>query len=108
MAKFDVSPYNMNRVPTAHGKQGKWPKKIHFQGKHGEFENFVKTQGIWFSQVVNSLILKVKHISIFSAKIPKFLSKLDKSAQSVYICNSHKSCKLARKTCGRTGKTQGI
>ena len=29
------------------------------QGKHREFGNFAKTQGISFAQVVNSLILKV-------------------------------------------------
>ena len=32
---------NLNGVPTAQGKQGKWPQK---------------SQGIWFAQVVNSLI----------------------------------------------------
>ena len=31
---------------TAQGKQGKWPKKYPCQGKHREFGNFVKTQGI--------------------------------------------------------------
>ena len=51
------------------GKQGKW-KKNSCQGKHREFGNFAKTQGIWFAQVVNSLILKVKDIS-------KFVFKLD-------------------------------
>ena len=30
------------------------------QGKHGEFENFAKTQGIVYAHVVNFLILKVK------------------------------------------------
>ena len=45
--------------------------------------NTGKTQGIWFAQVVNSLILKVKDISMFAAKISKFLFKLDKSAKSV-------------------------
>ena len=44
------------RVPTA---QGKWKEKNPCQGKHMEFENFAKTQGIWFAQVVNALILKV-------------------------------------------------
>ena len=34
-----------------------------------EFGNFVKTQGIWFTQVVNSLILNVKNISLFAVKI---------------------------------------
>ena len=44
-------------------------QKIPCQGKHREFENFAKTQGTWFAQVVNSLILKVKDISIFAMKI---------------------------------------
>ena len=34
-------------------------------------QNTGKTQGIWFAQVVNSLILKVKDISIFAVKISK-------------------------------------
>ena len=44
------------------------------QGKHTEreFGNFAKTQGIWFVQVVNSLILQVKDISIFPVKIFNF------------------------------------
>ena len=46
-------------------------KQIPCEGKHREFGNFAKTQGIWFAQVVNSLILKLKYISIFAAKIPK-------------------------------------
>ena len=58
-------------------------KKNPCQGKHRGFENVAKTQGIWFAQVVNSLILKVKDISKFSAKITNFFFKLDKSAESV-------------------------
>ena len=56
------------RVPTAQAKQGKWSQKIPVR----EFGNFAKTQGIWFAHVVNSLILKVKDISIFAVKIPFF------------------------------------
>ena len=41
------------------GKTGKIAKKNPCQGKHREFENFAKTQGILFAQVVNSLIQKV-------------------------------------------------
>ena len=59
---------HMCRVPTAQGKQGKWPKKIPVR----EFGNFAKTQGILFAQVVNSLILKVKDTAIFAAKISIF------------------------------------
>ena len=46
-------------------------KKNPCQRKHREFGNFAKTQGIWFAQVINSLILKVKDISIFVAKVSK-------------------------------------
>ena len=34
---------SLDRVPTAQGKQGKWPKKIHVRENTG---NLVKTQGI--------------------------------------------------------------
>ena len=66
------------RVPTAQGKQGKqgkWPKKFPVRENTGNLEfcqntgNFVKTQGFFFAQVVNALILKVK--------------KLNRSAKSV-------------------------
>ena len=57
-------------------------KKNPCQGKHSEFGNCVKTHGIWFTQVVNSLILKVKDISIFYAKISNFFLRLDKSVKS--------------------------
>ena len=60
------------------GKTGKMAKEILCQGKHREFGNFAKTQGIRFAQVVNSLILKVKYISIFATIISKFILKLDK------------------------------
>ena len=46
------------------GKQGKWP----CHGKHREFGNLDKTQGILFGQVVNSFILKIQDtcIAIFA------------------------------------------
>ena len=63
--------------------------KNSLSGKHREFGNFAKTQGIWkfcqntgntqgiwFAQVENSLILKLKVISIFAAKISKNFQKL--------------------------------
>ena len=60
----------INRVPTAHlGKTGKVGQNIPCLGKDREFGNVAKTQGICFAQVVNSLILKVKDVSIFVAKI---------------------------------------
>ena len=46
-------------------------------------QNTVKTQGIWFAQVINSLILKVKDIAIFAAKISNLFQKLNRSAKSV-------------------------
>ena len=68
------------RVPTAQGKHGKLiKKKFACQGKHREFGNFAKTQGILFAQVVNSLILKVTDIAIISI----LFQKLDRSANSV-------------------------
>ena len=42
-------------------------------------QNTGKTPGIRFAQVVNSLILKVKDISIFAVKISIFLEELDKA-----------------------------
>ena len=46
-------------------------------------QNTGKTQGIWFAQVVNSLILKVKDIAIIVEKISIFFKKLDWSAKLV-------------------------
>ena len=60
----------MYRVPTAQGKQGKWTNKFSIR-ENTEFGNFAKTHRIWFAQVVNFLILKVKDISTFAAKILK-------------------------------------
>ena len=54
------------------GKTGKMAKRIPCQGKHREFGNVIKAQGILFAQVLNSLILKVKDIAIFAAKISFF------------------------------------
>ena len=44
------------------GKTGKMAKKNPCHGKHREFGNFAKTQGIWFAQVVNSLIKSAKSV----------------------------------------------
>ena len=43
-------------------------KKNLCQGKHREFGNFAKTQGILLAQVVNVLILKVRDIAIVATK----------------------------------------
>ena len=53
------------------GKKEKWPKKFLSGKTEGIWkfsQNTGKIQGIWFAQVLNSLILKVKDISIFAAK----------------------------------------
>ena len=65
------------------GKTGEMVKTNPCQGKHREFVHFAKTQGIWFAQVINSLILKVKDISEFAAKISKKILTIDKSVKSV-------------------------
>ena len=65
------------------GKTGKM--KIPSQGKHREFENFAKIQGILFVQVVDSLILKVRDIVIFAVKITIFsFSWIDLPSNFVY------------------------
>ena len=65
--------YNFDkiRVPTA---QGKWPKKIPVRENTGNLEMLPKhgKNGIWFAQVVNSLIPRVKNISKFATKISVF------------------------------------
>ena len=53
------------------------------QGTHREFQNFAKTQGIWFAPVVHSLIQMVKDIVIFAAEISIFFQKLDRFANLV-------------------------
>ena len=73
----------MSRVPTAQGKQGEMANKNPCPGKPREFGNFAKGQGIWFAQVVNTLIVKVNDISIFATKISQTFLKLIKSAKSV-------------------------
>ena len=67
--------FSIHRVPTPRGNG----RKIPCQGKHREFGNVAKTQGIWYAQVVISLILKVKDVSIFAVKISIFSEELDKA-----------------------------
>ena len=59
-------------VPTAQGKHRQIFKKDPCQGKHKEFGNFAKTQGVLFAQVVHSLILDIQHIAIIGVKILNF------------------------------------
>ena len=72
----------LGRVPTPQGKQGKWKKKIPVRENTGNLEILPKHREnteIWFAQVVNSLILKVKDISVFAPKISIFSEDLDKA-----------------------------
>ena len=81
------------------GKTGKIAQRIPCQGKHREFENCQntgKTQGIWFAQVVKSLILKVKDILKIGAKISQKNLCLKSLPIQFCVCNSHKSRKLAQ------------
>ena len=85
-----------SRVPTAQGKQGKGEKNP-CQGKHREFGDFAKTQGILVAQVGNSLILKVKDILAWTFP---FISRSWKGLPVQFcVCNSKKSCKLAQGKC---------
>ena len=67
--------------PHCTGITRKMAKEIPSQGKHRKFGNFTKTQGICFAelQVVHALVLKVKDISIFAAKVSQKNLKLNKS-----------------------------
>ena len=76
MSEILDTGYSLHRENRENGQK----KSLSYQGKHREFGNFGKTQGIWFAQVVNTLILKVKYISVFGAKISTICFKLDKSA----------------------------
>ena len=87
------------------GKTGKMAKEIPRQGKHREFGNIAKTRGIWFAQVVNSLILKVKYISIFAAKISIFFLSWISLLSQFCVCKHHKLRKLAQ---GKFAVGQGI
>ena len=78
------------------GKTGKMAQQIPCQGKHREFGNFAKTQGILFAQVVNSLILKVKDIFIFGTKILNLKKNWISLPSQFCVCNSHKPRKLAQ------------
>ena len=59
-------------------------KKIPFR-ENREFENFAKTQGIWFAQVVNSLMTKVKDIVIFAAKNSIFFPEAGQVCQVKFV-----------------------
>ena len=76
---YNFAPTFKRQGTHTTGKTGKMAEKIPCQGKHREFGNFAITQGIWYAQVVISLILKVKDVSIFAAKISIFSEERDKA-----------------------------
>ena len=54
--------------PHCTGKNRENGLKNSCHGKHWEFGNFAKTQGILFAQVIRSLILAIYDTVIFAAK----------------------------------------
>ena len=64
--------FHSRGLTIAQGKRGENCQKKFPVRENGIFkfcQNSGNTQGIWFAQVVNSLILKVKDISLFAGKI---------------------------------------
>ena len=95
---YNVSGYPRHRENRENGL------KNPCQGKHREFGNFAKTQGSLFGQVVNSLILKVKDISIFAAKIFNCFGRWTSLPSQFCVCNRHKSVNWHRKIAVGQGK----
>ena len=70
--------HSLSRVPTAQGKQGKWPKKFPVRENTGNLKMLSKHRentGIFFAQVGNALFLKVKDNAIFVAKKSFFFTE---------------------------------
>ena len=70
VAKAGYPPHRENRENRENGQINSLSGKT--QGIWKVCQNTGKTRGIWLAQVVNSLILKVKNISIFATKISIF------------------------------------
>ena len=69
---------------------GNRQKKIPARENTGNLDYFFfKTQGIWLTQVVNTLILKVKAISIFTTKVPNFFLSWISLPSQFCVCNSN-------------------
>ena len=71
-----------------------WENRENGPGNLDFFLPNTRKNGIWFAQIVNSLILKVKDISILAARIS--IVELDKPAKSVLCMYSHKSHKSSQ------------
>ena len=78
-------------------------KKKFRQGKHKEFGNFVKTRGISFTQVVNSLMLKVKNIAIFAVQSSRFFLAVAYVCQVGFVYVIVSNLQLDREKTGKTG-----
>ena len=61
--------------------QGKWSKNDSCKGKHRDFGKVVKTQGISYAPVLNSLVLNINDIVIFAAKFTIFFLKTESVCQ---------------------------
>ena len=74
--RFDLEHY-IREVTVSGSPLHRKNRKNHpiHQGKHREFGNFAKTQGILLAQVVNSLILKIQDITMFVANFLNLFSK---------------------------------
>ena len=67
-----------------------------------------ENSGNLVAQVVNSLVLKVKGIPIFAAKIPNYILNWISLPSQFCVCNSHKSRKFEQgKFAVGQGKKQG-
>ena len=92
--------------PHCTGKAGKMAQKNPCQGNTENLENLPKHRGILCAQVHNSLILKIKILQICSEIFPR---ELTMSAKSVLQIKHPPITKIGTgKSCGQTGKRQGI
>ena len=92
----------LTKSPLHRENRKNGPKRNPCQGKHKEFGNFANTQGIWFAQVVNFLILKIQDYCDICHKILQFF-------QSVSLMKLSQISEIGtRKIFSWTGKTQGI
>ena len=90
---------------TAQGKQGKWPKKFPVRENTGNLEILPKHREHTGKLVCSScnFLDSKRYFDICRENPPNFV-KLDKS---VFVCNSHKSRKLAQGKFAVRRKKQG-
>ena len=74
-----------------------------------EFRNVAKTYGIWYAQIVHSLVLKVGILQYLPQKFPIFCQSWISQPHEFCVCNIHKLQKIdTRNICSRTGKTRNL